>query len=360
MTPSSEIERLLIVRLSAMGDIIHTLPAVAALRAHLPHAKIGWVVEQRWVELLCTLSNARSGARSAQRPLVDSVHVVDTRVWRESPISTFTWQQIAASLSDLRGQAYQAAIDFQGLLRSAVVAKLSRAQVVYGFRNPREIAAGIFYSRQVTPSGGHVVEQNVSLASAVIGGAEEVPPPVFPMDAAAEEQCEARLREHGIGIGSGFSLLNPGAGWGAKRWPSDRYATVAKTLAKDGVPSLVNFGPGEEKLAREVEKLSDGTAKPISSSVTQLISLTRRASLFIGGDTGPLHLAAALRIPVVAIFGPTDPVRNGPFGTRSVVLRSPESRTDHHRSETPDSGILSITAGEVVLAARSLLEQPHG
>lgn len=359
MTSGPDIDRLLVVRLSAMGDVIHALPAVAALRAQLPNARVGWVVEQRWAELLCTPSNARSGATSPQRPLVDAVHSLDSRLWSESPISTFTWQQIAAALSDLRGHGYQAAVDFQGLLRSAVVAKLSQAPAIYGFRNPREIAAGMFYSRQITPSGRHVVEKNLSLVSALTGkNVEALPGAILPFDAAAEEQCEARLKE--LGIRGGFVLLNPGAGWGAKQWPAERYAEVAKGIAQSGFPSLINFGPGEEKLVQEVETLSAGTAKGVSSSITQLIAMTRRARLFIGGDTGPLHLACALKVPVVAIFGPTDPARNGPFGTVNVVLRSPESVTDHHRSAEPEGGMLNITSEQVISAARSLLEKSNG
>src|SRR5207237_5138459 len=122
-------------------------------------------------------------------------------------------------------------------------------------------------------------------------------------------------------------LINPGAGCGAKQWPRERYGQVAKELAQEGFLSFINFSPGEEQLAKTVETVSEGTARLFSGSLTQLIAFTRRARLFIGGDTGPMHLAAALRIPVVAIFGPTDPARNGPFGTRSIVLRRPSVPT---------------------------------
>ncbi len=352
------IDRILIVRLSAMGDVILALPAGAALREHLPHARIGWVVEQRWAELLCTLSNPRSGARSAARPIVDAVHLIDTKLWGKSPMSTLTWQQAAAALSDLRAPQYQVAVDFQGLLRSAAVAKLSQAPGILGFRNPRELAAGMFYSRAIIVAGKHVIEKNLSLVQALVGEKLQPASATFPCDQAAEEECESRLKE--LTGGRPFVLLNPGAGWGSKQWPPERYGAVGKALAKDGVLSLVNFGPGEDTLAKQVESASGGAAKPASSSITQLISLTRRASLFIGGDTGPLHLAAALKIPVVAIFGPTDPARNGPFGTRNVVLRSPESVTDHSRLARPEPGLLNVTADQVHAAARDLLELAHG
>jgi heptosyltransferase-1 len=118
---------------------------------------------------------------------------------------------------------------------------------------------------------------------------------------------------------------------------------------------MVNYGPGEEDLFRAVLAASGGAARPTKGSVTELIALTRRARIFIGGDTGPLHLAAALRVPVVAIFGPTDPARNGPYETRSVVLRSAESVTSHARRADAEVGMLGIGSEAVMEAARELL-----
>jgi heptosyltransferase-1 len=160
------------------------------------------------------------------------------------------------------------------------------------------------------------------------------------------------LSESGFGE---FAIVNPGAGWGAKRWPPERYGLVARELAKLGLRSVVNCGPGEDSLAREAEAASEGVAKAVRCSISELIVLTRRAKLFVGGDTGPLHLAAALRVPVVAIFGPTDPSRNGPYGTRSIVLRNPESVTSHARRAQPEEGMLEIDVQEVVTAAKRLL-----
>jgi heptosyltransferase-1 len=162
-----------------------------------------------------------------------------------------------------------------------------------------------------------------------------------------------------IPCGGNLVLINPGAGWGAKQWPPERYGRVAKELALEGFLSFINFSPGEEQLAKIVETVSEGTARLFLGSLTQLIALTRRARLFIGGDTGPMHLAAALRIPVVGIFGPTDPARNGPFGTRSIDLRSPASTTSHKRRARPDEGLLEITPEQVLKAARQLLRSPR-
>ena len=160
---------LLIVRLSAMGDIIHTLPAAAALRQAYPRATLGWLVEERWAELLCTLRYPRSGSRSPQRPLVDRVHAVNTAAWRRAPFSFNTWQQMAVSLSQVRGIRYEAAIDFQGAARSALLARWSGAPVVYGSAQPRENVASMFYTRQVLlqANRAHVIEQGLTLAAAV-------------------------------------------------------------------------------------------------------------------------------------------------------------------------------------------------
>jgi heptosyltransferase-1 len=338
-----------------MGDIIHTLPAVTALRRVFPEAGIGWMVEERWAELLCTLPEPRSGPRSPRRPLVDRVHTVNTKTWRRSPLSTQTWEQIAAGFSELRAQRYEVAIDFQGAVRSAMLAHWSGAPTVYGFAQPRENVASMFYTRQVIAHGSHIVDQNLSLAEAVACRPLEVPNVEFPRDEATEKQCEERLQHLGD-----FALLNPGAGWGAKQWPAERYGQVATRLAEDGLKSLINFGPGEEPLMRAVESASRATARGIACSLTELIALTRHARVLIAGDTGPMHLAAALGVPVVAIFGPTNPARNGPFGARSIVLRNPISPTSHSRSAQPDPGILEISADEVVSAARKLLRSDRG
>jgi heptosyltransferase-1 len=209
----------------------------------------------------------------------------------------------------------------------------------------------MFYSREVLVGGTHVVEQAMALAQAVTGPVATKSKVEFPVDADAEHKVAAMTNG-----ASGFAVLNPGAGWGAKQWPPERYGMVAQELAKEGVQSLINYGPGEEELAVAVESASAGAARKISCSVAELIALTRHARLFIGGDTGPLHLAAALKVPVVAIFGPTNPARNGPFGTRAVVLRSPSSITNHARLQDTEQGLLEISPGDVIAAARQQLQ----
>jgi heptosyltransferase I len=352
---SSKVSRLLIVRLGAMGDVIHGLPAATALRAAFPETTLGWLIEERWAELLCTLATPRTGPRSAQRPLVDRVHTVNTRQWRTAPFSAATWERVAASLSDLRAARYEVALDLQGAVRSSLLARWSGAPVIFGSAQPRENLATMFYTRQVIPRGHHVVEQTMSLGEAVAQQGLKIPKVELPRDAAADQEFDRRLKGT-----QEFVLLNPGAGWGAKQWPAERYGDVVRQLAAAGLKTLVNFGPGEEGLAGAVETASGGTAETFTGSLTQLIALTRRGRLFIGGDTGPMHLAAALGVPVVGIFGPTDPARNGPFGTRSIVLRSSASNTSYSHVTRPDDGLLEITAEQVVAAAWELLGERHG
>jgi heptosyltransferase I len=354
--PESGIERLLIVRLSAMGDVIHTLPAVHALRQAFPRAFIGWLIEERWAELLCAPGFPRRGLRSPLRPLVDEVHSVNLKSWGKSPFSIATLQRTATVWNDVRDARYDAVLDLQGAIRSAVLARLSGARAVYGAAEPRESPASLWYTRKVMAHGRHVIEQNLSVAEALVGGemkrpAEDVSCDV-PCDPVTEARTEEELAQNHV---RDFAILNPGAGWGAKRWPAERYGEVARRLAEAGIYPVVNYGPGEEDLFRAVLAASGGRARPMKGSVTELIALTRRARIFIGGDTGPLHLAAALRVPVVAIFGPTDPARNGPYGTRSVVLRSAESVTSHARRSDPDEGLLAIGSDEVFAAANRLL-----
>ncbi len=258
----------------------------------------------------------------------------------------------------------------QGAIRSAVIACLSGADESWGESNPREAPAAIFYRHRVPISGSHVVQQNLALASAAARLPLHPCAPLLPRDLDSMGWCERSLIERSVPrcataarignpAGSGFCMLNPGAGWGAKCWPPTSFAEVARRLAEVGVHSLVNFGPGEEPLAREVVESSGGAAAAISCTVSQLIELTRRAGLFIGGDTGPMHLAAALGVPVVGLFGPTNPERNGPWGTRSIVLRGRQSATSYHHTARPDLALQSIPPAEVARAALSLLEAPR-
>ncbi len=344
--------RILVVRLSAMGDIIHGMPAIAALRRAKPGLKIGWLVEQRWAELLCSRESERFAPSSQLKPLVDWVHVTNFSGWRRALSSTETWREARSRLREVRAMKYEMTLDLQGSLRSALAARAAGARVRVGSSQPREAPAAMLYTRAIEPAGAHVVEQAVSLASAVADEALECVQPPFPLDPVHEAWAEDFLAKLD---GRPVAVLNPGAGWGAKCWPAESFGAVARVLAERGMSVVANHGPGEEQLAAVVRESSGGVAVPLQCSIGELIALTRRARLFIGGDTGPMHLAAALRVPVVALFGPTRPERNGPFGTRSVVLRSPESVSQTSHTDRADEGLVSIQPKAVIEASEQLL-----
>jgi lipopolysaccharide heptosyltransferase I len=346
-------ERLLIVRLGAMGDILSALPAAGALRAAFPAVDIGWAVEERWAELLCAPETDPQGPRGPGKPLADTLHFTDTIAWRKALLSDESWAEMRDFHRGLRAARYEVAVDFQGAVKSALVAQLSGAPVRVGADSSHEFAAALLYTKRVRTPATHVIDQALEIAAAMGAVSSPDPATLVPCCATDAGWAENVIREHGLGK---FAILNPGAGWGAKQWPAERFAQVARALANDGIRSVVNFGPTETDLARAVVEPSDGTAVAIPCSVSELIALTRSASLFIGGDTGPLHLAATLHVPVVGIYGPTDPARNGPYGTRNIVLRSASSRTSHKRRREPEAGLLEISADEVVAAARKLLE----
>jgi heptosyltransferase-1 len=345
--------RLLVVRLSAMGDILHALPAVTALRQAHPDWVIDWVVEPRWQALLAAEgSTVRQTAQNSTQPLIDRLHFTATKEWRKAPFSRQTLHEFMALRSALRAGEYDAVIDLQGAIRSAVVARLSGCRRLIGEANPRELPARWLFSERVATHGVHVIEQDIELASAIAGDALTPVSPWLPVDPVAERWADEILPP--ITYKTAV-LITPGAGWGAKRWPVERYAAVAQELIEQGCRILINVGPGEEPLAEVIARQTGGAATPLACTLPQLIAITRRVALAIAGDTGPLHLACALDRPVVGIYGPTDPSRNGPFGSRFTVLRSPESRRDHTRRQAPESGLLTIQPGDVLRDADALL-----
>jgi heptosyltransferase-1 len=340
-----------------MGDILHALPAVTALRQAHTGWVIDWVVEPAWMSLLTArpLLSVREGegseGRNASQPLVDRVFPAATKAWGKEPLHPQTTRELGQLRAELRGREYDAVLDLQGAVRSAFLARICGSRRRIGESRPREWAARWLFTERITTRGAHVIEQDVELAAAVAGDDLIPVPPRLPVDRAAEAWCDALDG----GSGKPIALLNPGAGWGAKRWPLERYAAVAFALAGRGFRVLVNAGPSEERMAEEIRVNSAGAASPVTCTVAQLIALTRRVALVVAGDTGPLHLACALSRPVVGIYGPTDPARNGPFGTRFRVLRSPFSRRDHARRAAPESGLLTIQPEEVLAAVDDVL-----
>jgi heptosyltransferase-1 len=341
--------RILIVRIGAMGDVLHALPAVAALREQMPEAQIGWVIEPHWASLLA--------AHTLQgKALVDRIHRVPVRAWKARPFSLATVASILALRCELRAEKYDIAVDLQGTIRSSITGRLAGAAVFAGPAHPRETPAGFFYTQKIETQQPHVVEQACEILGAATGLQLSPAEPVLAREIAAEAWCDGIFAELPMSSRSRVVVLSVGGGWGAKRWPPELFGAVAAALHAHGCAVLVTAAKPEDELAQRVVQASAGKAWSVVCDLPQLTSLLRRAALCIAGDTGPLHLAAALGIPVVGIYGPTDPARNGPFTQKKRVLRSQLSATDHSRHTAPEAGLLSISVEDVIHSALELLQ----
>ena len=329
-----------------MGDILHSMPAVTALRQAHPEWTIGWAMEPQWRGLFCANG---CEPRTETMPLVDRIHLVPAKQWARSPLNPATLRDIRRLRSELRAMHYDIAVEMQGAIRAAMVARWARTRRIVGEAQPRETPARWFFDEKVPTRGVHVIEQSLEVANAIFREDLPLPLPLLPCDPAAEAKA-AELPQP-------FVLLSPGAGWGAKRWPADRYGEVARRLAAAGYSVVINVGPAEEHLGQAIMTSGGVAARMLTPIMAELIAVTRRAALAIAGDTGPLHLASALGRPVVGIYGPTDPARNGPFHRPNRVLRHPESVRDHARRSEPEAGLLTITPEAVTEAALDLLQE---
>jgi heptosyltransferase I len=306
------VRSLLIVRLGALGDLVHALPAVAALRRAWPEASIEWLVDRRYQALMPFV------------PIVDRVHVVSSDA-----------ASVVTTIRALRARRFDLAIDFQGLIKSAAFARLSGAGEAVGFDTAhlRERAARVFYTRQVAvDDSGHVIRKNLSVAAAL--GAPAVSAE-FPLRVPESPVVSAGRRSLGMADDGPFAVLNPGAGWPNKQWPPDRFGAVAAHLRdRHGLRSLVLWGPRERELAGAVAAASNGAAVVAPpTGIGDLLALISAAAIFLAGDTGPFQLAVALGVPVVGVFGPTNPVRNGPFASDDICVSRFEQCECHHKRE---------------------------
>lgn len=320
----------LVVRLGALGDIVHTIPAVVAMAGTQQGARVDWLVERK------------------HRPVLDLFEVPVRPIELEGgSISGFL-----STMRGLRANHYDVAFDFQGLLKSAVLARASGARRVVGFETSalREPFAARFYTEQVDPGpASHIIFKNLALLRAIglrieaFGWPSEPPPPSDPV--------------------SGRIVLNPGAGWPNKQWPPERFGAVAAALQRSrGLQSIVTWGPGEEDLARAVVESSGGAATLAPrTTLDQLMALLRPAALVISGDTGPIHMAAAAGVPIVGIYGPTDPGRNGPWAPADVdvcLSRFSECVCHHKRRCHRATRCLDdITVDDVRAAAETRLDR---
>ncbi len=344
--------RILIVRVGAMGDILHGMPAVAALRQEIPDCYIGWAVEPRWRALL-----EGHDEDGPYLPMIDRLHLVPTTEWKRHPFSFATLRSILRLRRELGLQHYHVCLDLQGSIRSAVIARFSGARRILGSNQPRERLARRFYTERIDTSQPHVIDRACGLVTAALHSLWRVQPAevTLPIDAAAKAWCDERF-----GVAENLVLLVPTAGWGAKQWPSASYGALARQLATHGSRVLINASRAHEPLAAAIA--TESGAELVACTLPQLIALTRRVRLVVGGDTGPVHLAAALGLPVVALFGPTDPARNGPHfpGARVRVLRDAASVVDHRRHAQTEAGLSRISVDDVAACALEQLAQQAG
>ena len=333
--------KILVIRVGAMGDVLHALPAVAALRRMRPDWEIDWVVDPRWAPLLVD--------GEGEGPIVGRVHLAETKKWSRAPASPATLRSIFELRRALRGESYDLAVDMQGTLRSAVIGRMCGSGQLAGYSDPREAMAAKFYRTKLERKGRHVIEQGAALLGEACGvalepGGVELPHEEWADHWAAEVVGDRRT-----------CLLAAGGGWAAKCWAAKNYGALAVERKAMGMDVVVNAPRKDDALAAAVVEASGGVARVVVCNVTGLIALMRRMTLLVGGDSGPTHLAAALGVPLVALFGPTDPERNGPRGLGvKVVLRDSASVTSYKRANSEDPGMAKISVAGVVDAVRSL------
>lgn len=328
-------KRLLVVRLGSLGDLVHTLPAVSAIRRTYPAVDIHWLVDAVHRDFLALV------------PLLTSVVVLRDR-------TAGAW---LAARGELRALDLDVALDFQGLLKSAALARLSGARRVIGFtrRAAREGLAAPFYSERVdAETGQHVIEKNLALAGAIGVTTDALEFPLAEVDSAAVDA----IRRQGLGR---YALINPGAAWPNKRWPPASFGQVARLLhARHELRSVVLWGPGERPLADDIVASSGGAAHAApETTIRDLVALSRHAALIVSGDTGPLHIAAAVGVPAVGVFGPTNPKRNGPWREADVSISRYEVCDCHYerrcRRDDEHWCLGTITVDEVAAAIEKRL-----
>ncbi|MEK6279270.1 MAG: lipopolysaccharide heptosyltransferase I [Acidobacteriota bacterium] len=341
--------RILIVKLGSIGDIIHTLPAVAAIRTAMPQAEISWVVEHRSSEIL------------RDNPILDRLIEVDTKALRRGLMSGETLRAPRQQLRRLRASAFDLALDFQGLLKSASIARLSGARRIFGFSREslREPASRIFLSKTIPiPPKTHVIRKNLTLVSGALG----IPVPEaaedfsFPIATSPSDEQEAASVSTG-----NFALLNPGGGWPTKLWNVERFGRLADELwSHFGLQSLITYGPGEHELAtRVIEGTRSGQATAVSLSLKGFYELARRAQVYVGGDTGPTHIAVAAGTPIVGLFGPTEWWRNGSPRKEDICVERVDidCRTDCHRRACSNWICMDIEVDRVLQAVSERVSQ---
>ncbi len=343
-----EIKRILIIKLGAVGDVIHTLPVLETLRTCFPQAHIGWAVEEAAAPILEGNPALNELIRLERKKLRGMSGLAYFRRWLQ-------W---------LRERQFDTVLDPHNLFKSGLIAYVSGASLRVGFKKFRE-GNFLFMNRWVRPAVcyRHAVEKYLSLLEP-LGIPESQWMFRFPLvwDQHDEEFIGRFWIEQGFGRGGAkpetVVAVNPGANWPSKRWMPERYAQVADRLAKEhGNRILILWGPGERPLAERIAgAMSETSVIAPETDLKRLMALIKRCRLLITGDTGPLHIAAALGVPTVALFGPSDPARNGPYGQGRAVVRSLIPPATHwQRKEIGDRWMKAITVETVVETAMKQL-----
>jgi lipopolysaccharide heptosyltransferase I len=320
--------RVALVRLSSLGDVVHALPFAHALRQAWLGCRLTWIVERREEAIL------------TGNPDLDDVVSVDTRLWRREfrhPAGAHSvYVKVRGLVRRLRAGRFDVAVDLQGLWKSGVITWLSGAPVRVGFAlsQCRERANACFTNRRVAAPVGavHVVERNLALLAGLGLDPALAAPPVFPIarDPTAEGTVGRCLDEEGVKPETPLVVLNPGSGRDGKRWAVGAFRQLGDELAmRLGARVVLAWGPGEGPLARAIAHgMRTTPVIPPPTSIPEMVAFLRRASLVVGGDTGPIHIAAALGVPTVGLYGPTSARRNGPYGPRTAAFQSPSGRMD--------------------------------
>lgn len=329
--------RVLLTRLSALGDIVHTWPLASLLARELPGIEIHWLVERHFLPLVET-HGAVAGAIG-----------VATRRWRKELLSASTRREAGGAARRLRELSFDVALDPQGLVKSAVWARVADVprRVGLGGRHRRERVAGLFYTETVDPlpEAIHVVDLNLSLATAL---------GVRPHSGLAPDGRFLLASGSGPRVPAGAVVLLPATGGPGKAWPPGRYAELAAALARRGRPVTVAWGPGERSVAETIAAEADaGVEIAPPTSIVELAHLLAGAAVAVGGDTGTVHLAASLGVPTVAVFLATDPRRNGPRGDRVTVVSAAREGARRGRART-EAG-RQIGVHEVLAAVDTML-----
>ena len=326
--------KILVIKPSSLGDVVHSLPFLNVMRECFPRAEIHWVIAKGLEGLL------------ENHPMVQKLLVINKDQWKEIKRIRGTVSEFRSLMCALKGESYDIAVDLQGLLRSGILTAASKAPVRLGFSEARE-GSRLFYTQRIT--GGreiHAVDRYLKIASALGCDTRTVE---FPLPLVTESLKIRRLKQE---IGE-YAVFAPGARWKTKQWPAERFGRLSSMLS---MPSIIIGSGADDALAQEAAAHSKGKAISLAgkTDIKELISIVRKAVFMVTNDSGPMHIAAACGVPVVALFGPTNPARTGPYGRGHIVIRGDSACAPCYKKKCKDIRCMdSISVDEVYEAIRN-------